>query len=96
MENIRKSLPGKYRYPIVYDPGALVYDEMCSQPYEDCMISAGLVTGHPVDTIYLRLSRLGDEEKTILLRTDEAMAVAWCVTGALFGERVQPMLEEQA
>ena len=93
MEALRRTLPGDYTYPVDYDESGLEYEEMCSQPYEDCCVSAGLVTGHPVDTIYLRWQRDGDEERTLLLRHDEAAAIAWCTTGALLGASIAALAE---
>ena len=68
----------------------LEYEELLSQPYQDCVISAGFVYGHDVDTIYLKFDRPADGEPlVILLRPDEAAAVAWCMTGALFSNALK-------
>jgi hypothetical protein len=56
--------------------GGLIFHEVIAQPYENTTFSAGLVDGHPVDTMYLRLSRDG-KNTDILLRPDEAAAIAW-------------------
>jgi hypothetical protein len=66
----------------------LVYEELIAQPYANCTFSAGFVSGHEVDTLYLRLKR-GDDDTTILLRPDEAAALAWCLTGVLWSERMR-------
>lgn len=68
----------------------LVYTELVSQPYSNCIISAGLVDGHPVDTLYLKFERNNETGLTILLRPDEMAAIAWCASGALWS-----ILEEQ-
>lgn len=67
----------------------LEFEELIAQPYRNCTFSAGFVTGHPIDTLYVRLSRDGEEPTTILLRPDEAAAIAWCLTGALWSERMR-------
>ena len=64
--------------------GELVYTELVSQEYQNCVISAGLVEGHPVDTLYLKFDRNTDEALTILLRPDEMAAIAWCASGSLW------------
>jgi hypothetical protein len=70
--------------------GDLVYTELINQEYANCVISAGLVEGHPVDTLYLKFDRNTDEALTILLRPDEMAAIAWCASGSLWS-----ILEEQ-
>lgn len=60
------------------------YTELCAQPYANCKFSSGSVEGHPVDTLYLRWERNGEEPSTLLLRPDEMAAIAWCATGALW------------
>lgn len=65
--------------------------ETARQPYEDCTFSAGLVFGHPIEQVYLKLQRGGEEPTVILLRADEAQALAWVLTGAVWSSM---MLEE--
>lgn len=61
------------------------YEELVAQPYSNCIISSGIVRGHPVDTLYIKFDRPEDGEPTvILLRPDEAAALSWCLTGALW------------
>lgn len=67
----------------------LEYEEICRQPYTNVVFSSGFVHQHEFDTVYLRLSREGEEPTTILLRPDEAAALAWCPTGALWSERMR-------
>lgn len=71
------------------DACILTYRELIRQAYTNVVFSAGFVDGHHVDTLYLRLERDGEEPTTILLRPDEAAALAWCLTGALWSERVR-------
>ena len=54
------------------------------QEYQDCVISAGLVEGIPPDAFYLRFARSGEEPTTIFMRSDEALAIVFCVSGALW------------
>jgi hypothetical protein len=70
-------------------PRAMTFEELIAQPYRDCRFSAGFVSGHPVDTLYLRLERDAASPTTILLRPDEAAALAWCLTGVLWSERLR-------
>lgn len=72
----------------------LEYEELISQPYKDCSFSSGLVRGHPYDTLYLKLLRDG-EETIILLRPDEAAALAWCLTGALWTVTYTELVENK-
>ena len=60
-----------------------------SQPYENCEFSAGLVTGIDPDTIYLQCGRDGDAEPLrLFLRPDEAQAIVWVLTGALWSHEI--------
>jgi hypothetical protein len=66
--------------------------EACAQPYQNCVFSAGLASGHPVDTMYLQLKRDGEPEPlTLLLRPDEAMAIYWALSGALWTHEMRRM-----
>ena len=58
------------------------------QPYQNCEISAGLVTGLDPDTIYLRFDRDGEKPTTFVLRPDEALAVIHALSGALWSESI--------
>ncbi len=64
----------------------IVLTETGRQPYSDTGFSAGIVEGHSIDTIYLKLARNGEEPTTILFRRDEALAVVWLLSGALWSE----------
>lgn len=63
----------------------LTYTETVCQPYTNCTFSAGKVEGHAVDTMYLRWQRDDGTDGMLLLQPDEAAALAYCLTGALFG-----------
>ena len=62
--------------------------ETTKQPYADFSVSAGLVEGHEVDTIYLKMDHK-EKPVTLLLREDEALAIVWCLTGAVWCCSVQ-------
>lgn len=64
--------------------------EICSQPYLFTEWSAGIVEGHPIDTIYLKVQRELEEPTTILLRRDEALAIIHLLSGALWSESLMP------
>ena len=69
----------------------LKYEEVCDQPYINCRFSAGFVTGHPDDTIYLRIERSEDISNPldILMRPDEAAAIIWVLSGTLWSDAVK-------
>lgn len=67
------------------------YHETVRQPYQNCAFSAGFVEGHPVDTLYLKLERDGEDPYILLLRPDEAAAIAWCLTGVLWSDHMARM-----
>lgn len=62
------------------------------QPYADCSFSAGLVSELPPEDIYVCIARDDKEPTMILLRRDEALALQWVLSGALWSES---MLEEE-
>jgi hypothetical protein len=67
------------------------YIETGEQPYADTVLSAGLVEGHAVDTIYLRFWRPMELSTTILLRRDEALAICQLLAGALWSDEISSM-----
>ena len=70
----------------------ITYHEAVAQEYTNCKISTGLVEGHPVDTMYLRLERDTDGEAgplMLLLRPDEMAAIAYCATGVLWSHLME-------
>jgi hypothetical protein len=62
----------------------LVFVELIVQAYANCAFSAGAVEGHEKDSLYLKLERDGQTDLLLLVRPDEAAAIAWCMTGALW------------
>ena len=68
----------------------LSFTELVSQPYQNCEFSAGLVEGHSVDVLYLKVDRDGATDVFLILRPDEMAAIAYCASGALWSH-----LEEQ-
>jgi len=58
------------------------------QSYQNCEFSAGLVSGIPPDTIYLRLDKNERGPTTIFLTPDEALAIINVLTGALWSKEI--------
>jgi len=69
---------------VTWTEDALTFTELIRQAYSNCVFSAGMVEGHAADTLYLKLERNGTVDTFLLLRPDEAAALAWCLTGALW------------
>jgi len=64
------------------------------QPYQNCEISAGLIEGLEPDTVYLRFDRDGTQtDLTILLRPDEALAVIYTLSGALWSQKMKEITD---
>jgi hypothetical protein len=61
----------------------------CRQEYSNCYFEAGLINGHPIETVYFRLQRNGEEPTTICLRTDELHAIVWVINGALWSKSME-------
>jgi len=66
------------------------FEEVAQQAYQDMVIAAGLVTGHPCDTIYFSIERPGKPECSfrLLLRTDEALVLVWAIGQALWSQEM--------
>ena len=58
--------------------------ELVKQEYANCSFSAGSVEGAGVDTVYLKVERDGIEDVFLLLRPDEAAAIVWTLSGAIW------------
>lgn len=74
---------------IFSDENGLTYTEIIRQEYggNNCVFSAGFVEGESKpneDTIYVRLEKNGVEPTTLLLRPDEAQALAWIASGVVW------------
>ena len=54
-----------------------------------CSFSAGIVTGNDPDTIYLRLQKEGVDPTMIFMRPDEAEAVIFVLSGALWAKLME-------
>lgn len=67
--------------------------EVFTQEYagNNCRFEFGLVEGHPVDTIYAKWSKDGEEPYTLLLRRDEAMILIHGLSAALWSEAMEQM-----
>lgn len=74
---------------VVFAEDGLLFSEVIRQEYggNNCVISAGFVSGDnkpPVDTMYLRLEKDGVDPTVLLLRPDEAQAISWIMSGAVW------------
>jgi len=70
--------------PRSWTEDGLTFTELIYQDYTNCRFSAGAVEGHPVDTIYFQAEKDGRVNTQILLRPDEAAAMAWVISGVLW------------
>lgn len=77
----------------VFQHAAYTCTELISQPYLNGTISTGLLEGHPVDSVYLRLQR-GEEDLLLTLRPDEMAALAFVATGLLWSREIGALLED--
>ena len=73
----------------IYTENGLTFTEVIKQEYggNNCVISAGFVEGDnkpEVDIIYVRLEKDGVEPTNLLLRPDEAQALAWVSSGVVW------------
>ena len=62
----------------------ITLESVCEQPYEGACFRAGRVEGHDVDEMYFELEREGKPQLTVLLRDDEALALIWVMSGAVW------------
>ena len=79
---------------VVWTEGGLTYTEVICQCYTNCAFSAGGVAGHPVDTLYLCAERDDGDRTLLLLRPDEAAALAWCLSGVLWSDAIRTLTEK--
>lgn len=70
--------------PRQWRDGELEFTEIICQEYDNCCFSAGIVAGHPVDTLYLQAEKDGQITTQLLLRPDEMAAIAWVASGAIW------------
>lgn len=68
----------------VWTDGGITYSEVIYQEYSNCKFSAGMIEGHPIDTMYLRAEKDGAVTTQLLLRPDEMAAIGWLATGSLW------------
>lgn len=89
-----QSIGANETWTVTADGGELTYTELIRQEYSNMHFSAGTVEGHPVDTLYLRIEREGDHVLFVLLRPDEAAAIAWCMSGVVWSDLLAKLPEE--
>ena len=63
------------------------------QPYQNCEISAGLIEGLEPDTVYLRFDKDKIKPTTMFLRPDEALAVIYTLSGALWSQKMKEITD---
>lgn len=80
---------------VEWEQDGLHFIEIISQEYgaNHCKFSAGAVEGHPVDTVYLRWGKDGDEGGMLLLRPDEMAAIAYICAGMLYAVEMQRLID---
>jgi hypothetical protein len=66
----------------------LTYTEVARQTYPNCHIATGFVEGHEHDTIYLEITGPEKHDVFLLMTPDEAAAIAWVLSGALWSLHV--------
>ena len=66
------------------------YREVIEQKYtgNNCKFSGGFVDNHPVDSMYIRLEKDGEEPTIIYLRPDEVACIGWICTGILWSKEM--------
>lgn len=67
----------------------LEFTEIIDQPYTNCIFGAGVVEGHPIDTVYLRWERDDGTGGMLMLRPDEMAAIARLCGGVLWSVLVE-------
>ena len=84
---------------IKYTENGLTYTELIRQEYgnNNCIISAGFVEGESkpeVDIIYIRLEKDKVQPTVLLLRPDEAQAIAWISSGVIWSYLINEIKDE--
>lgn len=74
----------------------LKFTEICRHEYavNRCVFAAGSVEGHPVDTMYMSMEKDGEPITFVLLRPDEATAIAWTLIGAVWSGQIAALPDE--
>ena len=88
---------GKENFEIIYNGRAGLLGQcwrVMMQEYDNCEISAGIVSGLEPDVIYLRFDK--DESTTILLRKDEALAIVYVLSGTLWSSEIDKLITNVA
>lgn len=74
------------------------YSEVIRHTYAEnnCVLSAGLCEGDPVDTMYIRFEKDGSEPFIIHVRPDEMAIIAWLASGALYSLHMGELIENES
>jgi hypothetical protein len=82
--------------PRQWRDGELEFTELIRQEYANCCFSAGMVDGHPLDTLYLQAEKDGVITTQLLLRPDEMAAIAWIASGVLWSVTIGGVKEQDS
>jgi hypothetical protein len=85
----KKKKKRNIRFDEIFDDGRIAHCwQAAEQGYLDMTISSGLVEGIEPDNYYLKFDRDGEEPTTLFLREDEALAVLFVLSGALWSTSI--------
>jgi len=89
---------GDSRFEVTLNDGRIARCwRACIQPYDGCGFEAGLVEGLGVDTVYFMVRRdEQDEPYMLFLRPDEAQAMIWAISGALWSQEMMALEERRS
>ncbi len=77
------------KFDVTLDDGRIAHCWQASeQGYLDMTISSGLVEGIEPDNYYLKFDRDDEDPTTLFLREDEALAVLYTLSGALWSTSI--------
>jgi hypothetical protein len=64
----------------------VIFHKAENQAYSNAIFSAGLIENHPIEKVYIKFERFGEEPETIVMRRDEALALMYSLIGALWSD----------
>lgn len=90
MQIVESDKPGTDEFELHDNNTIIKCKTLISQPYSDCVFSAGSVSGAEPDSIFFRLDRAEQHPSyyNLLLRPDEAQAMIWCLAGAVWSNLI--------
>jgi hypothetical protein len=61
----------------------------CVHEHSNMRFEAGIATGHPTDTLYIKIEKPDDNYwTTILITPEEAISLIWVLTGAMSTDEI--------